>query len=232
MDEIEPVVRVGLVPAGLAIGALALPERLCLDARGAFLTPSETEARGRVAVAEDLIDATELAGETTERVELAGFDVAVVVGFEAVLLVGLEDVDDDKGALEVEEDSGALEVDEERGALDVDDDKVGFDAGAAPDLGGTIDVLRAGPVADAPTEDVLETEVALVGLEVGAPELTDFFSADVAEAALFAAFETAPAATFDTGAFFREPAPKVPELRIYIYTVKKMTKTALQHLPF
>lgn len=55
IEEIELVVRVGLVPAGLvrADFEAVAPERLCLPAKGAFLTPSETEARGRVTVVED-----------------------------------------------------------------------------------------------------------------------------------------------------------------------------------
>jgi hypothetical protein len=101
MEEMEPVVRVGFVPAGLVAGAFAAagaeglipPERLCLPAEGAFLTPSEIEARGRVAVEEDLTDAAEPVGETIERVVVAGFEGA-----------GLAEVEDDRGGFEVEED--------------------------------------------------------------------------------------------------------------------------------
>jgi len=46
----EPVVRAGLVVAGLRAPdfVAVAPERLCLPVKGAFLTASETEARGRV----------------------------------------------------------------------------------------------------------------------------------------------------------------------------------------
>ena len=95
MEEMEPVVRVGFVPAGLApgplvavrVGGFVAPERLCLPAKGAFLTPSETEARGRVAVPEDLTDVVEPVGETTER--------AAVVGLVVVDAVCLDEVEDD-----------------------------------------------------------------------------------------------------------------------------------------
>jgi hypothetical protein len=105
MEEMEPVVRVGFVPAGLVAGAFAAvgaeglipPERLCLPATGAFLTPSEIEARGRVAVEDDLTDAAEPVGETIER-------VVVGAGFEAEDGAGLAEAEDDRGGFEVEED--------------------------------------------------------------------------------------------------------------------------------
>jgi len=104
MEEMEPVLRVGFVPAGLVAGAfvavgaegLIPPERLCLPAEGAFLTPSEIEARGLVAVEEDLTDAAEPVGETIERV--------VVACFETEDGAGLAEAEDDKGGFEVEED--------------------------------------------------------------------------------------------------------------------------------
>jgi hypothetical protein len=104
MEEMDPEVRVGFVPAGLVAGAFVAvgadgfipPERLCLPAKGAFLTPSETEARGRVVVEDVLMDAAESAGETTERV--------VVAGFEADDAAGLDEVEDDRGGFDVDED--------------------------------------------------------------------------------------------------------------------------------
>jgi hypothetical protein len=95
IDETEVVARVGFAgtgrtaPEDRARGALegVVAGRLCLELRGARLTPSETDARGREAE-----EAIELAGDTTDaRVApapaggLAGAEADVVVltgGFE------------------------------------------------------------------------------------------------------------------------------------------------------
>lgn len=127
-------------------------------------------------------------------------------GFEAVVeTAGLTEAEDDKGALDAEEDRGCLDVDEDRGA---------FGAGAAAGLDGASDCRRAGAAADVPVEGAFATEPGLVGL-VGAPALTDFFRAAVADAALLAADDATPLEILDTGAALTEPAPNVPELRIY-----------------
>lgn len=236
MEEMDPVVRVGFVPAGFVAvvlaaaagafkavaGGFAVPERLCLAVNGAFLTPSDTEARGRVAVADDFTDAADPVGDTAER--------AVVAGFAAA---GLAEADEDKGALEVVEDAATLEVDDERGAfagaLDADADSDGLDRAGAVGFDGAREALRARPVADT---GAFVAGAVLVGLEAGAPELTDFLSAEVADAALFAAEVTAPVATLVAGAFLRLPAPKVPELRTYDQkTVKVMIGTEMQNSP-
>lgn len=202
MEEMEPVVRVGLVTGGLAAGGLEtvvvaggfmLPAMLCLAA-GAFFTPSETEARGRVAVADDLTEATEPTGETTARTAEAGF--------EAV---------DDPGLAEVEEDNG-FEVDEASGGLGTVVAVGDLEAEGAGALG-AIEVRRAGPVADVPVDGALEIGPGFTG-ERGTPALTDFFSAVVADETLLAAEVAAGVTTLAAGAFFKFPAPNVPELRI------------------
>jgi hypothetical protein len=213
MEDMEPVVRVGFVP-GLVVGALAegvgsgfvVPERLCLPAKGAFLTPSETEARGRVAVAEDLTDVVEPAGETTGR--------AVVVGLEVVDTIGLDELEDDKGGFEVEEDKGGFEVEE---------DKDGFEGGPV-DLEGAMEARRAGPVTEVPVDGAFAIEAGLAALEAGTSALTDFLRDAAAEEALLATDSAALATVLVTGAVFTEPAPNVPELRIYGQTVKEMAQ--------
>jgi hypothetical protein len=222
MDEMEVVVRVGFVPGGLLARALVVvvvagpfvePERLCLPAKGGFLTPSETEARGRVAVEDDLTDATELAGDTTER--------AAVACFEA---------DDAAGLDEGEEDGGGFDVEEDRGGLEVEEDMDVFEVGGTADLDGTTEARRAGPLG-VPVDGALATGVGLVGLEAGAPALTDFLRAEVAEEALLAMEDTVSETTLEAGAFFTAPTPNVPELRIYDQTVKAMTKFNVEDLP-
>lgn len=177
------------------------PERLCLPAKGTFLTPSETEARGRVD--EDLTDVVEPVGETTGRV--------AVVGLEVVDAVGLDEVEDDKGG---------FEIDDDRGGLEVEEDMDGFKGGGAEDLEGTTEALRAGPVAEVPVDGAFATGVGLVGLEAGASALTDFLRVAAAEETLWtandAALETALVAGLVAGAAFTAPAPKVPELRIFL----------------
>jgi hypothetical protein len=194
MDEMEPVVRVGFVPDAFvavegAVGGFVAPERLCLPAKGAFFTPSETEARGRVAVDDDLTEAFEPAGEITERADAGGLD-------------------------EVEDDISGFEVEEDRGGLEVEEDKGGFEDAGAEDLGGTTEARRAGPVADVPVEGAFATGVGLVGLEAGAPALIDFLRVEAAEEALLAADDAALEMALEAGAFFTEPAPNVPELSI------------------
>lgn len=214
MDVIELVVRVDFVPEGLVIcalvevveGGFVTPERLCLPANGAFFTPSETEARGRVAVDEDLTDAVEPVGETTERVD--------TVGFEVVGGAGLDEVDDDKGGFEVEE------------------DKDGLEGGGAEDLGGTTEARRAGPVDDVPVEGAFATGVGLVGLDAGAPALTDFLRVEAAEEALLAAEDATLEIALEAGATFTEPTPNVPEFSIYVQNVNMMAKFNSQGIPF
>lgn len=217
MEEIEPVVRVGFVTVVLLTGALievtaggfVAPEILCLPATGAFLTPSDTEARGRVAVAEDLTEVLEPVGETAGRVAVVSLDVVDAVGLDV----------DDEGGFEVED----------KGGLEVEEDKDDLDSGGAEGLEGTIEVRRAGPVADVPVEGVFATEVGLVGLEAGA--LTDFLRADIAEEALLAADAATLDTALDAGAFFTAPAPNVPELRIYEQTFNEVTKIGPKDVP-
>ena len=212
MEEIDPLVRVGFVPAGLLTvilavvgGSFAVPERLCLALNGAFLTPSDTEARGRVAVADDFTDAADPVGDTAERVAGVGFAAA-----------GLAEVEDDKGTwdmvdvavtLEVEEESGAL-----TGALDADADKDGLERAGAVSFDGAREALRVRPMAEA---GAFVAGAVFVRLEVGAPELTDFLSAEVADATLFTTEVAASVATLVAGAFLTLPTPKVPDLRTY-----------------
>ena len=73
-----------------------------------------------------------------------------------------------------------------------------------------------------PVEGAFATATGFVGLELGV--LTDFFSEEVAVTALLATDDSAPAAALTAGTFFTVPAPNVPELRIYVQTVKKMVK--------
>lgn len=84
MEEIEVVGARGFFTAALAvfdaIAIFVMEERLCREDKGAFFTPSDTEARGREA--EDLMEVVESAGDTTEA-RVAAL-VALVVGFAEV----------------------------------------------------------------------------------------------------------------------------------------------------
>lgn len=199
MDEMDG--RITLVTAGLDAGALGVgvmeggfmaPPRLCLTA-GAFFTPSETDARGRVAVADDLAEAVEV-GETIERADAAGFGAVT-----------------DAGLAEVEEDSG-LEIDEASVGL-LGEVGMDFEATGGAGLARAIDARRAGPVTDGPVEGALLIWLGFVG-ETGVFALTDFFNAVVAEAGLDGVAVPVADAAFATGADFAFPTPKVPELRI------------------
>jgi len=81
----EVVVRVGFaavapeVFAAGVLGGLVVVDRLCLEVRGAFFTPSDTDARGRAAE-EDLRDMPGPAGETTDA-RVPGLTVAALAGF-------------------------------------------------------------------------------------------------------------------------------------------------------
>lgn len=233
MEEMDPVVRVDFVPAGLLAvilatvgGGFAVPERLCLAVGSAFLTPSDTEARGRVAVPDDFTDAADPVGDTAERAVGACFAAA-----------GLAEVEDDKDALVdvavslgVDEESGAL-----TGALDADADKDGLKRGGAVTFDGAREALRVRPVVDAPVVDApvagaLVAGAVLVGLEIGA--LTDFLSAEVADAALFVKEVATSVATLVVGTFLTLPAPNVPDLRTYDQVrVKGMIGAVILHLP-
>ena len=126
------------------------------------------------------------------------------------------EVEDDKGTwdmvdvavtLEVEEESGAL-----TGALDADADKDGLERAGAVSFDGAREALRVRPMAEA---GAFVAGAVFVRLEVGAPELTDFLSAEVADATLFTTEVAASVATLVAGAFLTLPTPKVPDLRIY-----------------
>lgn len=204
MDEMDA--RTTLVAAGLDAGALGAgvmaggfiaPPRLCLAA-GAFLTPSETDARGRVAVAADFAEAVEV-GETIERANTAGFGAVAAAGLP-----------------EVEEDSG-LEIDEASVGL-FGEEGVVLGAVGAAGLAGAIDARRIGPVTDGPVEGALVIWLIFVG-EAGVFALTDFFNTLVAEAGFDVVAAPVADAAFVTGVAFAFPAPKVPELRIYVVYV-------------
>lgn len=107
------------------------PPRLCLTA-GAFFTPSETDARGRVAVADDFIEAVEV-GDTIVRANAAGFGTVA-----------------DAGLAEVEEDSGL----EASVGLFGEEGRV-LEAAGAAGLVGAIDARREGPVTNGPVEGAL-----------------------------------------------------------------------------
>ena len=110
----------------------------------------------------------------------------------------------------------------------MEEDNDGFEA---EDFGGTMEARRAGPVADVPVEGAFATEVGLVGLEAGAPVLTDFLRVEATEEALLTIDDAASETALEAGAFFTEPAPNVPELRIYDQTVKAMVKFDPQDSP-
>jgi hypothetical protein len=115
--------------------------------------------------------------------------------------------------------------------LEVEEDKDGFEGGGAEAFEGTIDARRAGPAAEVPVEGAFVTKVGLVRLEAGAPALTDFLSAEAAEETLLAAEDAALETALEAGAFFTEPAPNVPELRIYNQTVKEIKKISPRDIP-
>lgn len=156
----EVVVRVGLVGArvrgGLdgvkvGVGGFVKLDRLCLEASGALLTPSETEARGRAA---EVTDPLEPAGDITE---------ARVVAGGVVVVAGLVLVDDDKdfvgtgavgfrGTVDILRVGGAT-----FGAGPLEEAMAGFEEIAEEEL---MDGLRTGAVGLAVAEGV----VVAVGL--------------------------------------------------------------------
>jgi len=144
MEEIEGAARVlvgGAEDLAEVAGGLLVAERLYLDGKGALLTASDTEARGRGAD-EDLTEAVDPAGDTT-------------LGRGAVVVVGLALVDEDKDGLNIGGADGlAGAIDARRfGAvpeIDVDitvDDGGGFEDAISVLCGGAeTDFLRDGAV--------------------------------------------------------------------------------------
>lgn len=147
------VVFAGAAGFGFVAGGFDIADKLCLEARGARFTASETEARGRAFV-EDFNEAADSAGDTTLGRVAPEVPAAAAIGFELA--------DADREGLEI---GGAGDF---AGASDAR--RLGAGAGTA----GVRDAIAGLEIAEEALVDFLRTGAAVVagGLAVAGVEVT------------------------------------------------------------